>query len=331
MVIAVSYSGNTEETLSCVARALPARLPAGLRDVGRAAGRSRRAARPAARRRAGRLSAARLDRFSVDAHRRRPRGGRPAARLRRAGSRGHRGRRRSCATSWAPEVADDGKRGQEDRPRLLNCLPDRLWRGRHGAGRAALEEPAERERRDPGVLQRAARARPQRAGRLGGPIRAWPGAPFSCCSTTPPATSALRRRLALTASIMQAARGRSGTHRGAWCPALCPACCRAPTWATTPRSTSPCCTASTRRRVAAIEDLKARLAGRRRARRRSDGASHAGAAGRRAARRLVSRRPALFPRGGADRRHARGTACLSPLVRRAVRAAGPRRRSKRRA
>ena len=48
--VAVSYSGNTEETLACVGARAAARLPAGLRGLRRTPGGARRAARPAARR-----------------------------------------------------------------------------------------------------------------------------------------------------------------------------------------------------------------------------------------------------------------------------------------
>ena len=53
LVLAVSYSGNTAETLACVERALPAQLPAGLlRGIGRPPCRRRGTPRAAAHRRA---------------------------------------------------------------------------------------------------------------------------------------------------------------------------------------------------------------------------------------------------------------------------------------
>ena len=97
-------------------RARPgARLPAGLRGVGRTPRRAGRAARPAAGRRAGRPAAARLDRLSVDADRRRPRSRRSGARVRRAGRRGHRGHSRARRRA-RPRGRRRRQRGQEASP-----------------------------------------------------------------------------------------------------------------------------------------------------------------------------------------------------------------------
>ena len=145
--------------------------------------RRRRARDPAA----GRLPAARRRRLH---DRRRARGGRA---VRRRAAADPRDRRRG-----RPRRAP-GRRVGPRRPRGLARQGRRARPARHDAGdrrrraddadRLPLEDADQRERQAARVLRRTARARPQRAGRLGGRARA-SGASRPCSSTTPTPTRA---------------------------------------------------------------------------------------------------------------------------------------------
>ena len=74
---------------------------------------------------------------------------------------------RSSSIEWGPEAAEDSEAKALARG-LVGDGPGDLRRGPDDADRLPLEDAAQRERQDPGVLARAARARPQRARRLGG-------------------------------------------------------------------------------------------------------------------------------------------------------------------
>ncbi len=71
------------------------------------------------------------------------------------------------AAEWGPD-GDGGRRGQAARARAARHDPGDHRRRPDRVGRLPLEVPDQRERRDPGVRQQAAGARPQRDRRLGG-------------------------------------------------------------------------------------------------------------------------------------------------------------------
>ena len=72
----------------------------------------------------------------------------------------------ALATEWGPD-ADSDSLAKRIAQRTHGAAPCIYGAGPTGRGRAPLEDAAQRERQAAGLLRRAARGRPQRAGRLG--------------------------------------------------------------------------------------------------------------------------------------------------------------------
>ena len=113
----------------------------------------------------------------------------------------------------------------------------------------------------PGLLERTAGAGPQRAHGLDEPAARGGRQHWPCSWRTSRATSGCGAAPTLTAARARGARRRRASTCRARATRVSRACSRWSSSATTPRSTSRCSTASIRRRSAAIQDFKAKLAG----------------------------------------------------------------------
>ena len=187
---------------------LPAARRGRLHDGRRAAGRR------AVRRRAGHELRARRGR-------RPPRGARHRV--------GARGPARRAGQEPGPRPARDDSRGRRRRADDADRLP--------------LEDPDQREREDAGLRARAARAGPQRDRRLGLGRRARPLRPPSSSTTPTPIRASRSASSSPRASSRRAPRACTASSRAARPrpSASSRSCC----WATSCRSTSPRCAAST--------------------------------------------------------------------------------------
>ena len=166
VVLCASYSGNTEETLACyeAAGALGA-MRVAVTTGGRLAEAAREDGVPVIPLPAGlQPRAAVAYMIGVGARGR-------DARRRRAGCahRDRRGRRRPRAARPRSGARTPTRTASRSGSRSGSTAPACACTGRSDrGGRDPLEDPAEREREDPGVRGRAARGRPQRDRRLAG-------------------------------------------------------------------------------------------------------------------------------------------------------------------
>ena len=181
-VLCCSYSGDTEETIACFAAAEALGARRLVASTGGAAHRAGARRRRAGGRPARDPPAAGRGRLHV---RRRGRGGRPG---RGRPPHPHRDRRRRRP----PRVVPRGLQAlaAEIAGRIEGSVPVIHGAGHHRPGGAPLEDPGQREREAPGLLHRAARGRPQRAGGLGRGRRARAPASPRSSSRTPTSTPA---------------------------------------------------------------------------------------------------------------------------------------------
>ncbi len=171
LVVAVSYSGETEETLACVEAALSRGCrPVCVASGGRLAAIAAAEGLPAVSVPAGLQPRAALGVLATPV----------AAALAHAGlcadltaDVGEAGAvLDQLASDLAPEVPEEANGAKALARRLAGRLVLALRRRRDGAGRSPLEDAGERERQGAGLLGRAARARPQRDRGVVEPARA---------------------------------------------------------------------------------------------------------------------------------------------------------------
>ena len=215
LVVAASYSGDTEETLACATQALgAARAPVVCVASGGRLAAFAEAHGPAAHHGARRRTAARRGGLPGHAAARGPDLGRPVRRRRRTTWPRP---RRCCARATTPTraVGDEANRAKELAHAPARAAGGRVRRRPHGAGGAPLEGPDQRERQGAGLLQRAARAGPQRADGLDEPAARGRGQRRRASRRRAQEDPRLLRRAELTAAGPRRARRGRGAGHGA--------------------------------------------------------------------------------------------------------------------